>query len=134
MLLAAVAAWLLLASGDETSRDARPHSPAPPAVDPLAALRGGTVRVTTHLNGERTNSGSGFVLDERRGLVVTAAHVLNYQPDAGRLAVRLHARGWRRRAAVVAVAPCQDVAVLRARLPASTGAIALAAPDRKSVV
>jgi S1-C subfamily serine protease len=61
------------------------------------------------LRGNRpTATGSGWVLDARGGLVATAAHVVN-QGERFNVAVGGHALP----ASVVAVAPCEDLAVLR---------------------
>jgi S1-C subfamily serine protease len=53
-------------------------------------------------------SGSGWVLDARRGLIVTNAHVVN-----GARGFAVVADGRRRRATVAGVSPCDDLAVLR---------------------
>jgi len=75
----------------------------------LARAAPATVLVEARLAGGRAQTGSGWVLDGERGLVVTAAHVLN----AGeRFTVR--AGGRTAPARVVGVAPCEDLALLRA--------------------
>jgi S1-C subfamily serine protease len=71
------------------------------------AVRGvapATLRLEARSDGTRSGLGSGWVLDAERGLLVTAAHVVN--------------RGQRffvgdAEAKVVAAAPCDDLAVLR---------------------
>jgi S1-C subfamily serine protease len=89
---------------------------APPERVPavVAGLTPSTVLIESLRDGGRTGTGSGWVLDAPAGLVVTNAHVLN-QGDS----VRVAAGGRRRPARVVAVAPCEDVALLR--LEDSTG-------------
>ena len=57
---------------------------------------------------EQTTTGSGWVLDGERRLVVTAAHVVN---QAERFTVRIGASS--SVATVLASAPCDDIAVLR---------------------
>jgi S1-C subfamily serine protease len=78
-----------------------------------------TVRVEVRRNGVRAGLGSGWVLDARRGLVVTAAHVVNRGES-------FHAAD--RAATVVAVAPCEDLALLKVRgsLPDQAPALAAA--------
>lgn len=74
----------------------------------VARLTPSTVLVESLRDGGRTGTGSGWVLDASAGLVVTNAHVLN-QGDS----VQVASGGRRRSARVVAVAPCEDVALLR---------------------
>ena len=56
----------------------------------------------------RTATGSGWVLDARRGLVVTAAHVVNEG-----VRYRLAVGGQARPARLLGSAPCEDIALLR---------------------
>jgi S1-C subfamily serine protease len=63
-----------------------------------------TVLVKTNQN----ESGSGWVLDAREGLVVTNGHVIN-----GGQSFQVGMNGKLRRATVVGNAPCQDLAVLK---------------------
>jgi putative serine protease PepD len=95
LALAAVAAVLLVGGGDddEVPRVVRELSPATVLVEALRGER-------------RTATGSGWVLDARQGLVVTAGHVIN----AGE---RYRVGG--AEAALVAAAPCEDLALLRVR-------------------
>jgi putative serine protease PepD len=74
----------------------------------VAKLRPSTVLVTTERGDVLTGTGSGWVLDAREGLIVTNGHVVN---QGDRFAVA--AGGRSRPAAVVAVAPCEDLALLR---------------------
>ena len=100
-ILAASVGALVLGGGEPRGAAERV-----PAV--VAGVAPATVMVETVRAGGRTGTGSGWVLDGRAGLVVTSAHVLN-QGDA----VRVAAGGRARPAAVVAAAPCEDVALLR---------------------
>ncbi len=92
---------LVLAGGGQDQPDER----VPQVV---AAAARSTVLVETLRAGSRTGTGSAWVLDARAGLVVTNAHVVN-QGDG----VRISAGGRARAASVVAVAPCEDIALLR---------------------
>jgi putative serine protease PepD len=80
----------------------------------VARIGPATVLVVTERAGRPSATGSGFVLDARAGLVVTNAHVVN-EGDGFRVA----AGGREMRAEVEAVAPCEDLAVLR--VPGATG-------------
>lgn len=86
------------------------------------------MQVATRVDGRRTNFGSGWALDARRGLVVTAAHVLNYQPDPGSLSVEIRGPGVKEGASIVGMAPCDDVALLRVRRAARLASLPLAVP------
>nr|MDP9490912.1 trypsin-like peptidase domain-containing protein [Actinomycetota bacterium] len=68
----------------------------------------GTVLVEAQRDGTRVKTGSGWVLDAGRGLIVTNAHVLN-----GGTSFLSGTPGSLRPASVVGVAPCEDLAVLR---------------------
>jgi S1-C subfamily serine protease len=87
--------------------------PAPTTQDIVRAVTPSTVLVTSGLDGSPTGSGSGWVLDAGEGLVVTNAHVVNLQPDAGTSSFEITADGRSRPAEVVGVAPCEDLALLR---------------------
>jgi S1-C subfamily serine protease len=67
-----------------------------------------TVLVAAARGGRRTATGSGWVLDARRGLVVTAAHVVNEG-----VRYRVAVGGDARTARLVGSAPCEDLALLR---------------------
>jgi S1-C subfamily serine protease len=69
-----------------------------------------TVQIRRFPAGESENAGSGWVWDAEQGLIVTNAHVVN---ESARFAVRLGEEARERAAEVVAVAPCEDLAVLR---------------------
>jgi putative serine protease PepD len=66
-----------------------------------------TVLIEARSQGHRAGAGSGWVLDVERGLVVTAAHVI----DQGQVFFA-GTDGRNTAARVVAVAPCEDLAVL----------------------
>ena len=72
---------------------------------------GGTA--TGSPTGSPTGAGTGWVLDAREGLVVTNAHVVNLQPDAGTSSFAVTADGRSQPAEIVGVAPCEDLALLR---------------------
>jgi S1-C subfamily serine protease len=67
-----------------------------------------TVAILGQRGNEQVTTGTGWVLDGRRRLVVTAAHVVN---QAERFTVRVGKNS--SVATVVASAPCDDIAVLR---------------------
>lgn len=92
----AVAALLFVGRGDDRV----------PGV--VAAARASVLQVEVQRDGRRVTTGSGWVLDAREGLVVTAAHVVN---EGDRFLARLDGAK-PRRATVVGVAPCDDVALL----------------------
>jgi S1-C subfamily serine protease len=68
-----------------------------------------TVLVESRRQGVRAGTGTGWVLDAGEGLIVTNAHVVN----AGS-SFRIGIGGTLRPARLVGVAPCEDLAVLRA--------------------
>jgi S1-C subfamily serine protease len=97
-LAVAVAAFALLRStGDD---------PGPNVEDVVKAASSGTLRVTTRAAGERA-TGSGWVLDERRGLVVTNFHVVNRGET-----FTVNLSGAERDAKLVGASPCDDIALL----------------------
>jgi putative serine protease PepD len=101
LAVAGVAAAVLLATGAiGGSSDRVPQV--------VAQLRPATVLVVTQRGGARTGTGSGFVLDARRGLIATDAHVVNQGT-----AFQVVAAGRARPATVRGVAPCEDLALLQ---------------------
>lgn len=96
--LALIIFAIVLASGG-------PQDPVPGVV---ARLGPSTALVTTASAGRRTATGSGWVLDAERRLVVTNAHVVN-----SGTAYRVALGGRDEEAALVGVAPCEDLALLR---------------------
>jgi S1-C subfamily serine protease len=67
-----------------------------------------TVFIESSWRGQRVGSGTGWVLDARRGLIVTNAHVIN-----GGSTFSVMAGNELRSASIVGAAPCEDLAVLR---------------------
>jgi S1-C subfamily serine protease len=80
------------------------------ASDVVDAVEDSTVLIEPRLNGQPTGNGSGWVLDAGEGFVVTNAHVVNDGTE-----VQVGVAGKRRAAEIVAVAPCEDLALLRLR-------------------
>ena len=81
-----------------------------PVPQVVAKLRPSTVLVTTERGGVVQGSGSGWVLDAQSGLLVTNGHVVNQGSN-----FTVAAAGRSRPAQVVAVSPCEDLALLRVR-------------------
>ncbi len=71
-----------------------------------------TLQIRRFVTDESENGGSGWVWDAGKGLVVTNAHVVNAAP---KFSVRLATESRERSAEIVAVAPCEDLAVLRVK-------------------
>jgi S1-C subfamily serine protease len=95
LALAAVGVVLMVGGGDD---DAAPQV--------VRDLTPSTLLVEALRGERRTATGSGWVLDARQGLVVTAGHVVNEGE-------RYRVGG--QPAEVVAAAPCEDLALLRVR-------------------
>ncbi len=118
-VLVALAIGGLALSGVLSGRDGRAGAPAQPAQattqEIVRAVTPSTVLINSGLDGAPTGSGSGWVLDAEAGLVVTNAHVVNLQPDAGSSSFAVTAEGRSRPAEVVGIAPCEDLALLRVR-------------------
>ena len=99
--LALVAVVVVLVAGggddDDVPQVVREIAPATVLVEALRGER-------------RTATGSGWVLDARRGLVVTTAHVVNEG-----VRYRVGVGGQSQPAELVASAPCEDLALLRVR-------------------
>ena len=101
----AAGATLLLASGVLSSGDA-----AQTAVQRVVQqVAPSTVLVEARRDGRRVGTGTGWVLDGAQGLVVTSAHVVN-----GATSMLVGVGSELTETTVVAVAPCEDLAVLRA--------------------
>lgn len=97
--------------GGSAASPERARGPAAPAAAPTVAdvVRGatpGTVLVRTKI-GDESGSGSGWVLDAQRGLIVTNHHVVNAGESfqAGTADALRDAR-------LLAAAPCSDLAIL----------------------
>lgn len=93
----ALAGLLLAGCGDRHSSTPRSSKPRTP---------GATSVVMVEVPGVR--GGTGWVYSAHDGLVVTGFHVTN---GASEVQVKVERHGWRR-AAVIAAAPCEDVALL----------------------
>lgn len=92
----------------------RDGGPGPAEVaDVVEGARSSTVLVVSRIGGQRTASGTGWVLDAGAGLVVTNHHVLNagatFEVGVGETL---------RPAEIAGAAPCEDLAVLRVTDPA----------------
>jgi len=88
----------------------------------VRGARSGTVLVVAREGSAQVGTGSGWVLDGGRGLIVTNAHVLN--------GGRVFEVGWGNElqtATVVGMAPCEDLAVLRVPRPRGLRALRMAA-------
>jgi putative serine protease PepD len=98
-VLAVLVATGVLSSGDSSAE----------AVQRVVRGAGSsTVVIQASGSGDASSSGTGWVLDARKGLIVTNAHVAN-APGALQVGVD----GELRRASRVGLAPCEDLAVLR---------------------
>jgi len=73
----------------------------------------------SHSDGEG-DSGTGWVLDARSGLIVTNAHVVD-----GRVNLEVGIGGELRKASLVGISPCEDLAVLRVQDPSGLEATPL---------
>ncbi len=100
LALVTVAIVLLVGGGGDDEQVPEVVRELTPATVLVEALRGD----------QRTATGSGWVLDEREGLVVTTGHVIN-EGERYRVAVDGQAQS----AELVANAPCEDLALLRVR-------------------
>jgi S1-C subfamily serine protease len=74
----------------------------------VAAVKPSTVLVLIYQDGEEVGNGSGWVFDASKGFIVTNAHVI-----AAGNSFAIGIQGDKRPAAVVGVAPCEDLAVLK---------------------
>jgi hypothetical protein len=92
--------------GRPTPRSVATGSPSVPEV--IEAVRPSVLSVSTERGGLPFAGGTGWVLDASEGLVVTNAHVVN-----GGTSFSVDVAGERRPAALIGVAPCEDLAVLR---------------------
>lgn len=77
------------------------------AAEVVDAVQDSTVLVQAELSGQPAGNGSGWVLDARKGLIVTNAHVVNDGTE-----VKVGIDGKLRPASIMGVAPCEDLAVL----------------------
>lgn len=78
------------------------------AAEVVDAVQDSTVLVQAERAGEPAGNGSGWVLDAKAGLIVTNAHVVNDGTE-----MKVGVAGKLRKASIVGVAPCEDLAVLK---------------------
>ncbi|HEV2814724.1 MAG TPA: trypsin-like peptidase domain-containing protein [Solirubrobacteraceae bacterium] len=86
-------------------------------------VQASTVRVVARERGQEA-TGSGWVLDAKKGLVVTNFHVVNGASD-----FEIAVEGAERDAEVVGAAPCDDLAVLSVEDASGLKSLRLAQPD-----
>ena len=80
------------------------------AADVVEAATPSTLLMRGVQDGQTYGAGTGWVYDAEQGLVVTNAHVVNTYPE---FKVALGSEQTERDAEIVAVAPCDDLALLR---------------------
>jgi putative serine protease PepD len=78
------------------------------AAEVVDAVQDSTVLVQAETSGQPAGNGSGWVLDAKNGLIVTNAHVVNDGTE-----MKVGVAGKLRKATIVGVAPCEDLAVLK---------------------
>jgi S1-C subfamily serine protease len=86
-------------------------------------VRSSTVRVLARESGQE-GSGTGWVIDAEKGLIVTNFHVVNGASD-----FEIAVEGAERDAEVIGAAPCDDLAVLSVEDREGLKALKLATPD-----
>jgi S1-C subfamily serine protease len=102
-----------------TSEDDPPPAPDRPATpeEIVDAIRPATVLVDALVGGQAISGGTGWVLDETEGLIVTNAHVVNggqtFEIGVNSGNPDPEAELERRPVTVVASAPCEDLALLK---------------------
>ncbi len=101
----------------------------PTAADVIESATPSTVQVLVADQGQPAGTGSGWVYDAAEGLIVTNAHVVNVGTE---FQVRLGDEGQERQAELVAVAPCEDLAVLSVADTAGLETFALGSQDALS--
>jgi S1-C subfamily serine protease len=107
-VLVAVVVAVLFAAGAVGGGDDDDEQPA--IADVVQQATPSTVQVRRFVTEESENGGTGWVWDAGEGLIVTNAHVATAAP---RFAVRLAGEDRERPAEIVAVAPCEDLALLQ---------------------
>ncbi len=113
----AVMVIALFATGVLPPESTPAPSPSAPSLEEIVrAARPSVVLVQTYVGGQQSGWGSGWVYDAEQGLIVTNGHVVN-GADEFRVGIAgqdgLVDPADLRSAEVVAVAPCDDLAVLR---------------------
>jgi S1-C subfamily serine protease len=79
----------------------------------IAGAAPSTVRVLAKVDGSSASSGTGWVYDADRGLIVTNAHVVGDQGSPGLTSYRVVVDGRLRPATLYANSPCFDMAMLQ---------------------
>ena len=83
----------------------------------IAMAAPSTVRILAKIDTVSASSGTGWVYDADRGLIVTNAHVVGDQGRLGLVSHRAVIDGRLRPATLYAVAPCSDIAILQVKDP-----------------
>ncbi len=91
----------------------------------IAEAAPSTVRVLGRVDGAIASSGTGWVYDADRGLIVTNAHVVGDQGSPGLTSFRAVIDGHLRPATLYANSPCFDMAMLQLQDPAGLRALPL---------
>lgn len=91
----------------------------------IAGTAPSTVRVLAKVDGVNASSGTGWVYDADRGLIVTNAHVVGDQGSPGLTSYRVAVDGHLRPATLYANSPCFDMAMLQVQDPAGLKALPL---------
>ncbi len=81
-----------------------------PTSELVAEARPSTVLVVSKVDGQRAGNGTGWVYDAEEGLIVTNSHVID---GANQFDVGVDGDPKLRKASIVGVAPCDDLAVLK---------------------
>ncbi len=98
---------------------------APSTSEIIAGAAPSTVRVLAKVDGVSASSGTGWVYNADRGLIVTNAHVVGDQGSPGLTSYRVVIDGHLRPATLYANSPCFDMAMLQVDDPAGLRALPL---------
>jgi len=107
------------------SSEPEPAPAAPSTSEIIAQVRPATVRIITRVDERSAGSGTGWVYDADRGLVVTNAHVVGDQGVPGLTSYRVIVDGRQRPATLYADSPCYDMAMLEVADPEGLESIPL---------
>ncbi|HKQ17607.1 MAG TPA: trypsin-like peptidase domain-containing protein [Solirubrobacterales bacterium] len=99
------------------SSEPEPAPAAPSTSEIIAQVQPATVRIITRVDERSAGSGTGWIYDADRGLVVTNAHVVGDQGVAGLTSYRVIVDGHPRPATLYADSPCYDMAMLEVADP-----------------
>jgi S1-C subfamily serine protease len=110
----AIVLIVALGGGDDSSDEATPLATS----EIVNKVDGSTVQIVGRLGGGRTIPlGTGWVYDAAKGLIVTNAHVVSCCNEEGEIipvnSYAVSIDNFARRADIYAVAPCDDLAILR---------------------